>query len=203
MAMLGQPGGPAHTYTFYPPGLAPVDWYYTYEVFQVMSNELSNTKRVVCPADDRPARTNFMGGLDVTTGIGDFNSNLAVSYFYGKDANEWNPRMLLAGDRGVAVSQFMNNAGYGISPDGGTSGAVVSIGTNFFAGAIEPQWTLALHQGIGNYFTNGTGNQGMGNLVFADGSAQSLTSTGLREAAMNSGDNSEPSGPEDNCLIFP
>lgn len=68
-----------------------------FRYFQVMSNELSNPKVIICPADTRTEATNFK-----------VLSNTNLSYFVGLDADETQPTMLLGGDRdlifnGVAV----------------------------------------------------------------------------------------------------
>jgi hypothetical protein len=68
-------------------------------VFQVMSNELSIPKILICPQDatHTPA-TNFAIGFSAKN----------ISYFVGVDAKEANPQMMLLGDdnfeiRGVPV----------------------------------------------------------------------------------------------------
>ena len=63
-------------------------------IFQVMSNELSTPKILVCPADaDRFAAKNFTSGFD----------NSHVSYFAGLDAADDKPTMFLAGDDNFAM----------------------------------------------------------------------------------------------------
>lgn len=63
----------------------------TFRHFQVMSNELSTPKILVCPADStRKAAANFIR-----------LQNHNVSYFVGLDATETSPQMLLDGDRNV------------------------------------------------------------------------------------------------------
>jgi len=60
--------------------------------FQVMSNELSTPKLLVCPNDKgRWYATNFSTGLD--------NSNL--SYFVGLDATRKSSTSILCGDRNI------------------------------------------------------------------------------------------------------
>jgi len=62
--------------------------------FQVMSNELSTPKLVVCPQDvSRDCATNF------TT---DFN-NSRISYFVAVDADKNNPQSLLSGDANFEI----------------------------------------------------------------------------------------------------
>jgi type II secretory pathway pseudopilin PulG len=64
----------------------------TFRHFQVMSNELSTPKILVCPSDTRTAANNF-------TRL----NNQNVSYFVGLDANESSPQMLLDGDRNITA----------------------------------------------------------------------------------------------------
>jgi len=63
-------------------------------VFQVMSNELSTPKILVCPADaDRSVANGFVSGFD----------NSHVSYFAGLDANDLEWQGLLSGDENFAI----------------------------------------------------------------------------------------------------
>jgi hypothetical protein len=64
----------------------------TFRHFQVMSNELSTPKILVCPADTRTAANNF-------TRL----NNQNISYFVGLDAKDSNPQMLLDGDRNITA----------------------------------------------------------------------------------------------------
>jgi prepilin-type processing-associated H-X9-DG protein len=89
--------------------------------FQVMSNELSTPKILVCPADDRIPAANFAK-----------LKNQNVSYFVGLDAEETRPQMLLTGDRNVTN---------GLSP----VRSVLELRPEIPAG-----WTEDLHKGQGN-----------------------------------------------------
>ena len=89
--------------------------------FQVMSNELSTPKILVCPADDRTAAASFAK-----------LKNQNVSYFVGLDAEETRPQMLLTGDRNVTN---------GLSP----VRSVLELRPEIPAG-----WTEDLHNGQGN-----------------------------------------------------
>jgi type II secretory pathway pseudopilin PulG len=62
----------------------------TFRHFQVMSNELSTPKILVCPADVRVAAADFVR-----------LNNQNVSYFVGLDASDKYPKMLLSGDRNI------------------------------------------------------------------------------------------------------
>ena len=89
--------------------------------FQVMSNELSTPKILVCPADDRTAAASFAR-----------LKNQNVSYFVGLDATEVRPQMLLTGDRNVTN---------GIAPEH----RILRLVPDQPAG-----WTEAMHNGQGN-----------------------------------------------------
>ena len=89
--------------------------------FQVMSNELSTPKILVCPADNRTAAASF-ARLE----------NQNVSYFVGLAATEVRPPMLLTGDRNVTN---------GLSP----VRSVLELRPEIPAG-----WTEDMHNGQGN-----------------------------------------------------
>jgi competence protein ComGC len=90
--------------------------------FQVMSNELSTPKILVCPQDVRDSATNFES---------DF-SNTKISYFVGLDANETTPQQFLAGDRNL------------------TNGTPLQNGILFITPSQPPGWTHTIHRGQGN-----------------------------------------------------
>jgi competence protein ComGC len=89
--------------------------------FQVMSNELSTPKILVCPADNRNAAASFAR-----------LKNQNVSYFVGLDATEVRPQMLLTGDRNV------------------TNGMVPVRSVLELRPGIPAGWTEAMHNGQGN-----------------------------------------------------
>ena len=91
-------------------------------VFQVMSNELSTPKLLVCPADrNRVVVTNFLG-LRGTN----------ISYFAGLDATNTVPSAFLSGD-------------YNITNAAGLKAGLLLASTNDPVG-----WTHMLHNGVGN-----------------------------------------------------
>jgi prepilin-type processing-associated H-X9-DG protein len=90
--------------------------------FQVMSNELSTPKILVCPADERMIAPNF-------TGLG--NSN--ISYFLSLDAQDSFPRAMLAGDRNLMASGIPVGSG------------LLELTTN-----MTVDWTAQIHRGVGN-----------------------------------------------------
>jgi prepilin-type N-terminal cleavage/methylation domain-containing protein len=75
-----------------------IDGANTFRHFQVMSNELSTPKILICPADTRMVAVNFS---DL--------KNQNVSYFIGLDASELNPQRLLDGDRNLNAGNELKN----------------------------------------------------------------------------------------------
>lgn len=157
----------------------------TVKVYQVMSNELQTPRILVCPADQRRARTNF-----VSAGPGaDFTDNNSVSYFVGgnyggvnqgasasrqrRPGGPWDPLTFLSGDRNIYDAAHANFAAhpYGCSP----ALAPVALGDTFGANASAPGWTLKVHRQRGNVLLN-------------DGSAHRFSGLQLRRALTQTGD---------------
>lgn len=91
--------------------------------FQVMSNELSTPRILVCPADPdiQIAATNFTAF-----------SNSNVSYFLGIVPNDTNVTLLLSGDRNITNGTPIRNG-------------ILELTTNKLAG-----WTSEFHYRMGN-----------------------------------------------------
>jgi len=70
----------------------------TFHHFQVMSNELSTPKILICPADDRKIAAGFVQ-----------LRNANVSYFVGLDANDMFPQRFLDGDRNITDESSPEN----------------------------------------------------------------------------------------------
>jgi prepilin-type processing-associated H-X9-DG protein len=95
-----------------------------FEVFRVMSNELSTPKILWCPADaDHIAATNFSIGF----------SDANISYFVSLDAAEAYPAMILYGDSNLQVN-----------------GKPVQPGILDFRTVTNIAWTKDRHRGVGN-----------------------------------------------------
>lgn len=147
---------------------------FTWYMYAVMSNELSNPKLLVCPADDntRIAATTFARQLPktgtTTTGTKQiaFGGNTNISYAVGIDAKDAYPNMFLALDRNLAA-----DVGYAAY-----SNTVVALGTNINVPPLQTVvWSDAIHKKNGN-------------VALADGSVQKFTPSRLRDALLNSGD---------------
>jgi prepilin-type N-terminal cleavage/methylation domain-containing protein/prepilin-type processing-associated H-X9-DG protein len=90
--------------------------------YQVVSNELSTPKVVICPADSsRMAATNF----------GFFN-NSNVSFFINLNATNMDPQAILSGDRNLTNNTSIRNG-------------ILTLTTNRPAG-----WTAEIHNKVGN-----------------------------------------------------
>jgi len=195
---------------------------YIYEIFGVMSNELSTPKILICPSDERNPYTNFAfqppGATTATAPSASYLNNLYISYFLGIGGNEETPQMFLSGDRniyGPTETQCANgpqatsstlpagttgvpNGLYGDSyPATGTSsglssGTAYAFGTNFTGTGTYPGWTPTKM------------HQGQGNVLLCDGSVQQVSSSRLRSLFTVTGDqNACPAAPGPNCLLFP
>jgi type II secretory pathway pseudopilin PulG len=93
----------------------------TFRHFQVMSNELSTPKILICPQDTRTVAASF-------TRL----KNQNVSYFVGLDANDANPQRFLDGDRNLTGGTAPENGILKLVPGG-------PVG-----------WTTAIHNNAGN-----------------------------------------------------
>jgi prepilin-type processing-associated H-X9-DG protein len=150
-----------------------------------MSNELNTPKILCCPQDPErwPAGPIGYGGFESGSPRGYFG-NLVVSYFAGCNTAYDRPQMIVSGDRNIhGPTPTDSNDGYGFSPTNG-SGARVVFGTN----PAKVGWTSRIHRNLGN-------------VAFADGSVQQLSSAGLLQAFANSGDTNTIPGA--NVIVFP
>jgi prepilin-type processing-associated H-X9-DG protein len=146
-----------------PPTNTPVGvclpYAYAYQCYQVMSNELNNPKVVLCPEDVRPVGSIPTDFINAPPSNTAAFNNGTVSYFVGADADETRPKMLLGGDRNLTMN------GVEVVP------GLVVFGPNTSAG-----WSAKMHNVRGN-------------ILFADGSVQWTTPSGLRTFLGNTGTN--------------
>jgi prepilin-type N-terminal cleavage/methylation domain-containing protein len=180
-------GGPPDQSAF---ATAPYGGPYTYQVFGVLSNELTTPRILVCPSDEHVAHTNF-NMLPGNSAAGAYLANVNLSFFAAKDARETNPQMLMVGDRNI-VGQAPGGSLPSPVPGGGYGNVgAVALGTDFNAGTQTPAWTEKLHRGNGN-------------ALLSDGSAQQVNSSRLRDLLRSTGDTSgAPSSPGPNTILFP
>jgi prepilin-type N-terminal cleavage/methylation domain-containing protein len=187
MQVPASEGGPLNQAAF---TASPYGAPYTYQVFGVLSNELSTPRLLVCPSDERTAHTNFTM-LAGNSSAGVYLANANLSFFVGKDAQDGNPQMLLVGDRNI-VGQAPGGSIPNPVPGGGFGNVgAVALGTNYNTGSQIPAWTDKMHHGNGN-------------VLMSDGSAQQLSGGKLRDWLRNTGDTSgTPGSPGPNTILFP
>ena len=130
-------------------------------IFRVMSNELSNPKILICPQDtSRHYATNFTTDLNHQT----------ISYFVGLDAEEQDPQMILAGDDNLAIN------GVRVRP------GILTLLKNTSVGWTKER-TGPFHS-PGNFHKQ---HFRVGNIVLADGSVQTTSSSSLRQWVQQTG----------------
>jgi prepilin-type processing-associated H-X9-DG protein len=129
-----------------------------WKTFQVMSNELSAPKILCCPKDS--ARAGYATNFD-----DDLKNK--ISYFIGLDANLANPNYLLSGDDNFVVNRSPIKPGL-IQLTPATS---VTWNTDRH-GSDEPRFWVS---------------KKLGNLLFADGSVQSVGNSGLTSRLQQTG----------------
>jgi prepilin-type N-terminal cleavage/methylation domain-containing protein len=136
-------------------------------VFQVMSNELSTPKVVICPSDTfhTSYATNF---TTVGQPKGDFNT-AKVSYFIGSDAVESDPQMLLFGDLNIG-SQGATGSGTPAVSRYTTAQTITASSVSLNTGSWA--WSIDTHNKVGN-------------IALSDGSVQQVSITGLKQAMQN------------------
>lgn len=76
--------------------------------FQVMSNELSTPKVLICPADQFPSSDSFTHERASAANFTAFN-NSNISFFVGIDAKPANGAMILLGDRNITNETSIKN----------------------------------------------------------------------------------------------
>lgn len=133
-----------------------------YAHFQVMSNELSTPKILVCPGDSgqRVIASTFDSAIPPRSpNTVPFVSNTNVSYFVGVDADQARSSMFLTGDANISLD--------GRSPRSGLQ----SFSTN-----SDVSWYQPRHE-------KGT----KGNIGMADGSVQQASTKELRKLLRDSG----------------
>jgi type II secretory pathway pseudopilin PulG len=134
--------------------------------FQAMSNEMGSAKILVCPSD-RGRWSKMMSdfGMGATANATSLStmSNHAVSFTVGLEADETQPNAILSSDQHLATNRF------------NLDGRLFLAHTNGPAAS----WTLAQHEGAGNYaLSDGSVQQGTSSTL-ASQFAQGLSGTGL------------------------
>jgi prepilin-type processing-associated H-X9-DG protein len=131
--------------------------------FLVMSNELSTPKILMCPEEPDPTKRladNFgAASWPGAPTLVPFTSDKSVGYFVGVDAMGRGSRTILSGDRNLSLDGFPANPG------------LLRITTISTVGWFRPR----------------PRHNGGGNIAFADGSVDSLSSSALNSRFRQSG----------------
>jgi len=174
-----------------PPANSPLGGF---RIFSCMSNELTTPKILMCPAEadtTKVTATTFQCNAPYPVGQIPFVSVSNFSYFVGIDAAETYPQQLLDGDHNIGSTGVGGNP-----PTTYITRTVFGFGTNTqVAPLLNSGWTDSQHQK-------------QGNVGLADGSVQQLSTTRLKDAMRNSGDNQHTDtvnagGTPINRLLFP
>jgi len=155
-----------------------------WEHFQILSNELSNVKVIMCPADrnrQNDAAEDFLNGTGTAGANGSALSlsnsgkqNRATSFWIGLEADEARPQALLAGDRSAAQTE--GQLCYG-APSTATGTQSSGLETMSASGAMrvvtQSRWSDLPYNNLHDF---------QGNVTIADGSVQQLTGQKFEEA---------------------
>jgi len=209
--------------------------------YQASGDQISSPKILICPSDSkRPLGvTKVPSDFNTTTpmSLNDFacngttmtangtlasttcNQDNTLSYFYGVDADDTIPGMVLSGDRNLGWGSTGQNGTASLMIGSGTqatgssdrltgtgetmaqvptlttagtgSGGSSTLGTNITTGiTANINWTVDLHNGAGN-------------LGLADGSVQQVTAGKLRNTLQSTGDPNATGNNLGNRVIVP
>lgn len=137
---------------------------------QIMSNELSSAKVVICPADRNRLNDEAIDFLQNADSLSDANKgNAAVSYFIGLEADETKPQSILAGDRNIAgtgaTGPIVDEALGSMGP-----GSVVLLPAD--SRGARRRWSINPTNAIHDL---------QGNITLADGSVQQVSGQKLED----------------------
>jgi prepilin-type N-terminal cleavage/methylation domain-containing protein len=163
--------------------------------FQAAGKEIGGPKVLLCPSDSRttPAldfeiptvltKNNFAyNPMTAQNAANDNKGNNSLSFFYGLQADEGKPNMLLAGDRNLIAISTTSTTTAAATPEGYRAGPG-ALGTNANwtaattgpANVTPPNGTTTQSTGWGSALHNFAGN-----LILTDGSAQQLSNAKLK-----------------------
>ena len=130
-------------------------------IFQIMTNELSTPKVLLCPKD-----RNHVEGTKFDIGFTAQN----ISYFIGLDAGTNRPRTLLAGDANLIINDKPVKSG------------LLEFSTN-----TVNAWSPGRHVSANSHFWTAARYRYVGNILFADESVQQFDTADLRQVLQQTG----------------
>jgi len=141
----------------------------TWMHLQILSNELSSAKIVICPSDRNRLNDEAIDYLQNADSLSaQTRGNAAISYFLGLEADETKPQSILGGDRNIAGTSY---TGPIVDESLGSMGGVGILGPNNSRGARR-RWS--------NNPTNAIHDL-QGNIMLADGSVQQVSGQKLED----------------------
>ncbi|MEW6303636.1 MAG: prepilin-type N-terminal cleavage/methylation domain-containing protein [Verrucomicrobiota bacterium] len=157
-------------------------WQDAWRHFQMMSNELSSARILICPRDTARLNSYAVDFTSITNSgfASPTRQNAALSYFVGLEADETKPLSVLTGDRNVGANHTSVFFLVATNVPAGTSGG--TVWSKHTAAYIAP-----LHEV-------------QGNLGLADGSVISTSAEKLQEHLLQS---TNSYGGSANTFVFP
>jgi prepilin-type N-terminal cleavage/methylation domain-containing protein len=150
-------------------------------MFASQSNDLVTPKILFCPAEYRTSGTkpinqaSIWGNNNTANGTLGFFSDFQTSYFVGVDSTDTQPTMIAAGDHNLGQGGSTTAVPVAGQMYGDTLSNWISAGTN--ANANNISWADNTHNKIGN-------------VLMADASVQSYSTSAFRKALDNTADSS-------------
>lgn len=141
-----------------------------WQYFQVLSNELSSAKVLICPDDRNRLNNEAIDFLQNVESLGAHRRrNQAISYFVGLEADETKPQSILGGDRNIAGPSAVGPAVD--ESELAVRGGVHLFGPNNSRGARR-RWSNNPDNAIHDL---------QGNIMLADGSVQQVSGQKLED----------------------
>ena len=142
---------------------------------QILSNELSSAKIVICPSDRNRLNDEAIDYLQNADSLSAANrGNAAISYFIGLEADESKPQAILAGDRNIAGNSYV-----GPKIDE-SAGSLVGVGILGPTGNSTANKAAGSRRRWSNNPTNAIHDL-QGNITLSDGSVQQVSGQKLED----------------------
>jgi prepilin-type N-terminal cleavage/methylation domain-containing protein len=142
---------------------------------QILSNELSSAKIVICPSDRNRLNDEAIDYLQNADSLSAANrGNAAISYFIGLEADESKPQAILAGDRNIAANSYE-----GPKVDE-SAGSIAGVGILGPTGNSTANKAAGSRRRWSNNPTNAIHDL-QGNITLSDGSVQQVSGQKLED----------------------
>ncbi|MEY4916214.1 MAG: hypothetical protein RL616_127 [Verrucomicrobiota bacterium] len=169
----------------------PAGHYNPVMAFMVMSNELSTPKVIYCPSDNihnvnNGYATNFtyadLAGVAYAAAVNPLTATATkVSYFMNQGASDNDPQGIVSGDCNIGTLGASSASAAATARFGATAGVTTAATCNFAINLSAASYSGAAYWS----WTQNDMHQKSGNLLIADGSAQSASISGLHQYLAN------------------